>query len=600
MLTALGVLMLITPSYGQALSSPAVAPAQSTAPSPTPPSQAPARGATPSPASPSASRTPPRDVAVAGPPGGGDGRIRGRVLRADGTTPIRRAEVTLAGDQNVKRMVTTDGEGRFEFSDLPAGRFTIAASRGGYLTMQYGQRRPFEPGRPVTLSDAQALGGIDLALPRAGAINGRVLDRYGDPAVGAQILVERYQYTANGQRRLSRAPGTVVGPNDLGEFRVFGLMPGQYIVSATLRPRAIFPGTPTSDTPVVSYVQTYSPGTPNVADAQPVMLGVGEEASVEFSLALGRLVRISGTVLDSAGRPAAGADVSLLTVGANGAASGRGSGSVSADGRFAIPNVPPGEHFVQIRLAPRVDGSGALETANAPITVNGTNVDGVQITTAPPGVIVGAVEWEGTAARTGSSTPFRISATSAEGRPALLGMVSIGADASANGTVGADGRFRLGGVMGKVRVSADGVPPQWMIKSITANGVDLMTVGADATTLTRGAPIRVVLTDRVTEVKGSVRTPQGDRASEYVVVILPAEGVDPAIAARHTHALRPDQQGVFRVRGIPPGRYVAAAVDALEQGAEWDPAFQNTIRRDARAFTVAEGETQTLTLDLLP
>src|SRR5690349_7358556 len=87
MLTALGVLILMTPAYGQA-----------------PSSQAPARSATPSSAPPSPTRTPVRDVAAASPPAVGGARIRGRVVRADGTTPIRRAQVVLAGDQNVKRM----------------------------------------------------------------------------------------------------------------------------------------------------------------------------------------------------------------------------------------------------------------------------------------------------------------------------------------------------------------------------------------------------------------------------------------------------------------------------------------------------------------
>ena len=163
-----------------------------------------AQVATPQPQAP---RLPPRDAAGLTPPASGTGRIRGRVLQAGTGTPIRRAQVTLTGEQSVQRLVTTDGNGRYEFSDLPAGRFTISAAKGGYLTLQYGQRRPFEPGRPVTLTDAQILGQVDLTLPRAGVISGRVIDRFGEPAVGADIVVERYQYSSDGQRRLTRAPG---------------------------------------------------------------------------------------------------------------------------------------------------------------------------------------------------------------------------------------------------------------------------------------------------------------------------------------------------------------------------------------------------------
>ena len=412
---------------------------------------------------------PPRDAVGLAAPATGTSRIRGRVLQAGTSTPLRRAQVTLTGEQNVQRLVTTDGEGRYEISDLPAGRFTISAAKGGYLTLQYGQRRPFEPGRSVALTAAQVLTQVDLALPRGGVITGRVTDRFAEPAVGADIVVERYQYASDGQRRLTRAPGMATITNDLGEFRVFGLMPGEYIVSANMRQRPQLPGTGGGPaTPVAGYVQTYNPGTPSVADAQAVLLGVGEEATVQFGLALGRLARVSGTVTDSTGRPAARAELMLVTMSASGTSSGRGSGSVAADGSFSIANVSPGDHFVQVRLGPRPDGPAGSEIANVPISASGQNIDGLQILTYPATTVTGMVQWEGTAPRTGgpSTLPLRIAAEPADGRPPLVGLGGA-PDPGANGTVGADDTFRLSGLLGRVRFTAVGVPPQWMLKAIT-------------------------------------------------------------------------------------------------------------------------------------
>lgn len=558
---------------------------------------APASGQVAAP-SPQAVRLPPRDTAA---PATGTGRIQGRVVQAGTDTPIRRAQVTLTGEQNVQRIVTTDADGRYEFSDLPAGRFTISAAKGGYLTLQHGQRRPFEPGRPVTIATAQVVSQVDLALPRGGVITGRVIDRFGEPAVGADIAVERYQYSPDGQRRLTRAPGTATVTNDLGEFRVFGLMPGQYIVSANIRQRPSLPGSNSPAAPVAGYVQTYNPGTVSVADAQPVLLDVGGQAAVQFGLAVGRLARISGTITSSTGRAAAGASLMLVTLSSAGTASGRGSGSVAADGSFSIANVPPGNHFVQVRLQPRPDGPATTETANAPVSVAGQNIDGLQIATGPAITIPGLVQWEGTASRAGGSAavPLRITATPADGRPPLIGLGGA-SDPGANGTVAADGTFRLSGLVGPVRFAAVGVPPQWMLKTVTLGATDLMTVGVDAGSLGPDARIRVVLTDRVTEVTGTVRNALGERVTEYVVVFLPAEAVDPAIASRFTHAVRPDQQGAFRLRALPPGSYVAAVVGALEQGSEWDPAFQASVRGGARRFTLSEGQALTLTLTLMP
>ena len=83
---------------------------------------------------------------------------------------------------------------------------------------------------------------------------------------------------------------------------------------------------------------------------------------------------------------------------------------------------------------------------------------------------------------------------------------------------------------------------------------------------------------------------------------MPAERVDPDVASRYVRSLRPDQRNEFHVRGLPPGQYVAGAVQALEDGAHWDPAFQAALRNAAnsRRFTLSEGQSLTLTLDLLP
>ena len=79
----------------------------------------------------------------------------GRSSRADTGTP----DPPGAGArerQNVRdsRLATTDAQGRFEIRELAAGRYTVTASKGGFVTLQYGQRRPGESGTPLELGDA--------------------------------------------------------------------------------------------------------------------------------------------------------------------------------------------------------------------------------------------------------------------------------------------------------------------------------------------------------------------------------------------------------------------------------------------------------------
>lgn len=544
---------------------------------------------------------PPRDRAAVAPVAG-TSRIGGRVVQADTGAPVRRALVTLAGESSVRREVTTDAEGRYEFSELPAGRFIVTAAKGGYLTLQYGQRRPFEPGRAVSLGEDQALGEVDLALPRAGVIAGRVTDERGDPIAGAEVRVERYQYGPDGQRQLTLAPTGAARTNDLGEFRAFGLMPGEYVVQASVRQMPALPGLPQAG-PQQGPLPTYYPGTANVVEAQSVMVGLGEESWLQFGLLRGRLSRISGTIVDASGRPVAGANLMLATPTNNSiGASGRGSGSSAADGSFAIANVAPGTHFVQARLQAGPGGPGVSEFANVPVSVSGDDITNLLITLGPAATASGRVEWEGEAPRTGgpAGTPLRVTASAADGRPMMVGTVGMADDPAASGTVGPDGRFRIAALLGHVRFAATGMPTLWTLKAVVVDGVDITDTGTDAAGIGGDTQVRVVLTDRITDVSGSVRDAGGSSVPEYVVIVLPEQPMAPPAAARHTRTVRPDQDGTFRLRALPPGRYVAAAVDALEQGSEWDPAFQSIVRASSpRRFTLDEGQSLTLDLDLM-
>jgi len=530
----------------------------------------------------------------------GTATIRGRVVAADSGAPIRRALVTLSVESAIRRQVTTDGEGRYQITALPAGRFTLSAGKGGYLTLEHGQRRAFEPGRPIELTRDSSLEGIDFALPHGAVIVGRLLDQRGQPVIGAEIGIERYQYGPGGERRLSRVPIPRQMSNDLGEFRAFGLMPGEYIVSASVRQLPPFPGQPVSTEPTEAPLQTYYPGTANVAEAQAVTLGVGEQAPAQFRMVRGRLSRISGTIRDSSGQPAVGADVDLTTrTSTSFGATSRGAASVGEDGRFSIPNVPPGEHFIRVGYVARRGDTQVSELADVPVSASGTDVTALDIRTTPGAEGSGRVTWDGRAPRGRSDTPLRVVARATDGRPEIMAFMRA-LDVTARGIVGPDDTFRIAGLLGNVIFDIEGVPPEWMLGSVVVNGVNVTATGIDAGRLSSEAPIRVVLTDRVTDVTGSVRNLPGDRVVDYVVVVWPEDPVESAVASRYTRTARPDQDGAFHVRALPPGRYSAVAVAALSEGSEWDPVFQASVRQAARRFTLGEGEALSLDLDLVP
>lgn len=539
-------------------------------------------------------QAPPRDGAAAEAPKG-TARIRGRVVAADTGAPLRRAQVRLsAAELRVNRSATTDAEGRYEFPELAAGRYNISVSRTGYVSLSFGQQRPFEQGRPLDLASAQEVGKVDFALPRGGVIAGRVTDELGEPLAGVRMQAMRYQYLPNGRRQLTPAgPGGFFGPttNDLGEFRLYSLMPGTYVVSAAPADIGMMSG-PSSPASAGSQDDghgiTYYPGTINADEAQSITVGLAEVANASFALVPQRMTRISGSVRNSQGKPVA-ASLSLRTHSGT-SSSMRGLATSDADGHFSASNVPPGEHFIEVSAR-----SAGEESALVPITAGGQDITDLIITTGPGATISGQVIFEGAAT---ADNAFRVNASSPDpGGPPLTRVYD-----STQGVVDDKGRFQIRGLSGRAMFNvfpvAGGSPPRWFLKSVTLNGENITDIPLDVSTVKEDSTLEIILTDKQTTLSGTVRDGRGQPVIDYTIAIFPEQLREDARPARYTRVVRPDQQGRFETRGLPPGNYLAAAVESLEQGGHWDPAFRKHVEPGARRFRLTEGQTATVDLQL--
>jgi hypothetical protein len=92
------------------------------------------------------------------------------VLADDTSRPLRRARITLSALElgGERRNASTDTDGTFEFTELPAGRYMLSVTRSGHLPLRYGQRRPLESGKPLQVLDKQVVDHVDFSLPRMG------------------------------------------------------------------------------------------------------------------------------------------------------------------------------------------------------------------------------------------------------------------------------------------------------------------------------------------------------------------------------------------------------------------------------------------------
>ena len=558
-------------------------------------------GQTPPPGAPPVRPSSPTGAAIPGgpvQPQTGTARIRGRIVAAQTGAPLRRAQVTLQSPNATgPRSTTTDGDGRFEFAQMPAGRYLVMASKTGYVQLQYGQRRPTDSATPIILTDGERRDSIDLALPRGGVIAVRITDDYGDPLPGAQVQDQRYQFGPDGQRRLNTVFIGGLGPSatdDRGEARMYGLPAGDYVVSAMLRNPGVGPdpNAPNTD----GFAVTFHPGTVSANDAQSITVSLGEETLIEFAMSSARLARVSGTVVDSRGRPSSGSFVQVVTRQGNGGMFSSGGAQVAPDGTFTLNGVAPGEYSLEVRtnMTPGV-AADSVEFGSMPITVAGVEITGVRIVTGKGATITGRVIFEGTAPRQNSGQPLRVFPNPADPSRSFM-VATVFNDPRSNGTVDENGNFQLAGLSGRVFliVSAAG----FVVKSITLDGEDITDEPLDLTGKQSVAGLVIRVTDKLTQISGQVSDSRGQRPRECTVVFQSAEAREPVVAARLLRTVRCDSMGSFQMRGMRPGRYVVTAITSIEQGRQFEPEFQEQLRRASESFTIREGEMLTLDLKL--
>jgi hypothetical protein len=491
------------------------------------------------------------------------------------------------------RAAYTDAQGNYEVKDLPAGRYQLQASKGGFVQVAYGQRRPFEGGRPLELADGQTLEKIDFHLPRGSVIVGRIVDEFGEPVTGANVkaLVSR---RAGGTRRL--VSFGYAQTNDIGQYRLFGLPPGEYYVTAG-GPDSAHGSEGMTDNPSGSgYAPTYYPGTPSLAEAQRITVNVGAEVSADLQLTPTRVSRISGTIVDQNGRPAGAAFVSLQR---RESALGDGdttfsTASVGAEGAFSISNVAPGAYYLVATMIEGI-GSDQRSTGWAPISVTGQDLEGVRIVATKGATVKGRVIYEGGARpSTPSGFPLHVGCEAAD--PDGPTMTSHASAAK----VDEQGQFTLTGVYRDCVIRAFTMSDDWGLAAVTHGSQDVTDrplAIKDVETIT---DVTITVTNQLAKLTGTVTDADNRPAKDYVVIVFPE---DPDKLGRHSRfvrSARADQQGQFKMSGLPAGDYLAAALDSVEEGAESDPEFLDRIRSSSVPLRLGDDDgQQTITLKLI-
>jgi hypothetical protein len=517
------------------------------------------------------------------------GVIRGRITAADTGRPLRRAQVTLStANVGQPRRTNTSLDGVYEFKDLAPGRYTVSVTRSGYLSLRFGQRRPLEQAAPIQLGEGQALSDVNVVLPRAGVITGRVLDDAGEPIAGVRVEALRPAWV-EGRRQLVLVSGIgFEGTNDTGQFRLTDLAPGQYYVKAYTR--ETWTVTALGRRELMGFAPTYHPNTISATQARLVEVGVGQRVTIaDIPLVPGRPASISGLAFDSKGQPLTSGSVGLqqrfLRETPGGGGSSAGSAPIAADGSFTFRNVTPGEYMLILLNGNLVSGG---EVAQQLVAIDGVDLSGIRLTTSSGWEAIGRF-----ATDEGVAPPFSRDATRI-GAVTIAHAAYVGAGAS---EIKDDWTFAVRSIIGAARLSVT-VPDGWMVKSVRQKDRDITSAVLEMKSGEMLTDIDVIVTNRVTTVMGQLADGRGAPLRSGTVVAFSEDAARWGNASAFVRTGRPDQDGRYEIKGLPAGDYLVVALDYVQENSWNDPEFLESMRRHAQRVTVTEGGSHTLALKL--
>jgi hypothetical protein len=547
----------------------------------------------------------------------GTGVISGIVMNDKTGQPVRRALVTASSTEaGVRTTAVTDETGTFAIKELPAGRFYLGAMRPGFVSANYGAKRPNRPGSTINLTEGEGKTGIALRLQPGGVITGTVRHPSGEPMPGVRVSVLRSTFGYDtGERTLAPISGGFgVATDDRGMYRVYGLAPDDYFVVVSpgigsnrnvsdlteitaqemewAARQLRSPGSPLTPPPApgpaVDGAPMFFPGVARQANATVVPVKAGEERTgIDVVLAMIPTAKLTGSVVANDGNLPATLQVNVIAHDTIPGIpfSGFGTARVDKDGKFVSAGLPPGDYTVTVRVGGGGRGAAAPTAAQfgmTTVSINGSDVD--TVVRLESGVTVsGRLVFDSTTTKPPADmTRVRVNLTAVRSRTPTLGVPAATADAT--------GAFTFKGVTpGRYRFSASGAAGTWQMRSAMAQGRDALdvpiTIGGDDVT-----GVEISFTDRPTEVSGTLLDVAGQPAPEYFIVVFPTDKTYWTPQSRRIQSVRPASDGRFRVPNLPPGDYMIAAVTDVEQGEWYDPSFLAQLVDASAKITLAEGE----------
>jgi protocatechuate 3,4-dioxygenase beta subunit len=514
--------------------------------------------------------------------------IEGTVSKDPGGEPLKKAIIEMIGegqDEPANYTATTEQDGRFKISGVRPGRYVVFVERTGFIAVDAHHHHQTE-GIPISIEPGQQLKGIDLHMQPAAVLTGRVVDEDGDAMPNVNVAVLRRNLAGHGgQLDLVGADRT----NDIGEYRLSGLPPGRYFVSATpvldFQSIAIPSKDPAAPTKLqLAYVATYYPNTTDRSQAATIELRPGEETPIDFSLVRTPTARLQGTVANLG--PGSQAVVALHS---SESSLVFNETEVGKDGKFELRDVAPGAYTLMA-----IDDSGQQpRIARQSLNVNGSNLDGIRLTPLPGATIRGQIRMAG-------RSNFDFAQMNAYLQPSDGNEEALNAAVHSGDAfhVKADGTFEWKNIpAGTYSIEAiSSKHDEWIIQSALLDGRDV----ADSEFAVSGGTLSlmITMTSESATVGGTVVDDKNQPVAGAVVVAVPPARFRKR-QSRYERTIT-DQRGHFQIRGIIPGDYLLFAWEALEGNTYLDPDFLKQFESRGTSVRLERSANKAVSLQSLP
>jgi hypothetical protein len=312
--------------------------------------------------------------------------IGGAVVNSVTGEPVRNALVTLLGvpsmddigagranfdpaDAPPRKTTFTGPAGEFEFIGVGKGSYQLSAQKPGF-NPAFGDPE----NRPPRIEElASSVSGVQIKLAPMGAIEGKVVDQYGDPiphgniAVITVMVLDGYQSTS-----VSRTATT----DDRGIFRVANLPAGKYYVKATGKTGGTYMYVGENATRAdtwESFAPAYFGGGAELISVTPFVIGAGTEARADLSLKLEPAFKIRGALENFTAHET----VAFTLIQGEEEVSASRSTLNGTNGKFEIDDVIAGNYLLRAQ-------QGSKTRGELPVSVSGGDVNDVPVTLSPP------------------------------------------------------------------------------------------------------------------------------------------------------------------------------------------------------------------------